>query len=68
MTAADREAAEALRRRLEHAAAIAGLIAEATFHSVLDGEISAAFDGVAGMIRDASKQLKVLIGPEEAAA
>jgi hypothetical protein len=53
---ADREALEALQRRLGHAEAIAGLIAEP-----LDTPVGEALRGVALMLSDISGQLDEMI-------
>lgn len=56
VTPGDREALEALQRRLEHAEAIAELIAEP-----LDTNVGTALHGIASMLADMGCQLEAII-------
>ncbi|MCP8892523.1 hypothetical protein [Sphingomonas faeni] len=58
MTGGNRDALEALQRRLGHAEAIAGLIAEP-----LDTPVGEALRGVALMLSDLNDQLEEIIAP-----
>ena len=56
MSPGDREALEALQRRLEHAEAIAELIADP-----LDTNVGTALRGIASMLADMGVQLEAIV-------